>query len=90
MGPRSSRFGAIANVISCVFFSEHIIVHVPYNVHTHNIHHHHFQPYPVIKHVPIVKHVPIIKEVPIVKEVAIPVHLPAYKEAWSPVEPGWW
>lgn len=39
--------------------SEHIVVHVPYNVHTHNIHHHHIQPIPVYKHVTHVKHVPV-------------------------------
>ncbi|XP_031620280.1 uncharacterized protein LOC116338887 [Contarinia nasturtii] len=69
--------------------SEHIVVHVPYNVHTHNIHHHHIQTVPVYKHIPVVKHVPIQSPI-IVKEVAIPVHLPAYKEEWSPPQQQWW
>lgn len=58
---------------------------VPYNVHTHNIHHHHIQHVPIYKPVPIVKHVPVH----VVKEVAIPVHLPEYKEGWTPAAQ-WW
>uniref|UniRef100_U5EPV2 Putative cuticle protein cph36 n=1 Tax=Corethrella appendiculata TaxID=1370023 RepID=U5EPV2_9DIPT len=63
---------------SPIFFHKnhhkHVIVHVPYKVHT--IHHHHVEKVPVIKHVPIVKHVPVYKEVhvPVIKEVPVHYH----------------
>ncbi|XP_055322038.1 uncharacterized protein LOC129578024 [Sitodiplosis mosellana] len=65
--------------------NEHIVVHVPYNVHTHNIHHHHIQTVPIYKHVPVVKHVPYVKEV------AIPIHLDhQYNHGWAPAPAQWW
>ncbi|KAJ6642387.1 hypothetical protein Bhyg_07335 [Pseudolycoriella hygida] len=66
---------------------QHVVVHVPYNIHT--IHHHHVEKIPIYKPVPIIKHIPVYKEVhvPIVKEVHVPVHVPEYK-GWS--SSGWW
>ena len=75
--------------IFCFSRSKHVIVHVPYNVHT--IHHHHVEKVPIYKEIPVVKHVPVYKEVhvPVVKEVHVPVHVhePEYK-GWS--DAGWW
>lgn len=80
--------------------SEHVIVHVPYKVHT--VHHHHTEkvhvPVHIIKHVPVIKHIPIYKEVhvPVIKEVHVPIHVPEYK-GWSSHtvhddhhQPQWW
>ena len=68
-------------------YSEHVIIHVPYNIHT--VHHHHVEKVPIYKHIEVIKHVPIYKEVhvPVIKEVPVPVHEPEYK-GWS--SHGWW
>lgn len=72
-----------------LIFSQHVVVHVPYNIHT--VHHHHVEKIPIIKHVPIYKHI----HVPVYKEVHVPVHVPVHSGwssghgAWSNGG-GWW
>jgi len=65
---------------------KHVVIHVPYKVHT--VHHHHVEKIPIYKHVPVIKHVPVYKtvHVPVIKHVPVPVHVPVHVEeshGWS-------
>jgi hypothetical protein len=55
---------------------EHVVIHVPYHVHTDHIHHHHVKNIPIIR--PIIKHVPIVNQVQVPYPVHVPVHVPVH------------
>lgn len=62
----------ISNFSQFFFYSrsEHVVIHVPYHVHTDHVHYHHIKNVPIIKQVPV----PIVKEVSVPYPVHVPVH----------------